>query len=143
MLAQFLVIILDGSYIKEVLPNISLVATMIYCAIVKAQCKYMWAKQSTSAGSYHGEILGGVMTQLILNAAESKCHDAIPLVMVDCDNNGAVSHGNKPLCPFLTNQSQANILCIFKNLVGAQPFRIDINTYSHMTMTQRDGKTVR
>jgi hypothetical protein len=73
-----------------------------------------WAKQSTSAGYYRGEILGGVVTQLILNAAASKCHDAIPLVVADCDNNGVVSHGNEPLCPFSTNQSQASILCIFK-----------------------------
>jgi hypothetical protein len=54
------------------------------------------------------------MAQLILNAAASKCHDAIPLVVVDCDNNGVVSHENKPLLPFLTNQSQADILCVFK-----------------------------
>ncbi len=64
------------------------------------------------------------MTQSILNAAASKRHDAIPLVVVDCDNNGVVSHGNVPLRPFPTNQSQANILCIFKNLVTVQTFCI-------------------
>jgi hypothetical protein len=78
MLAQSLVIIHDRSCTKEVLPHISLAATMIYCTNAKAQCKCTWAKQSTSAFSYHGEILGGVMTQLFLNAAASKCHDAIP-----------------------------------------------------------------
>jgi hypothetical protein len=62
------------------------------------------------------------MTQLILNAAASKCHDAIPLVMVDCDNNWVVSYGNEPLCPFPTNQSQKDIFCVFKNLISAQPF---------------------
>jgi hypothetical protein len=84
----------------------------------------MWAKQSASTGSYSGEILGGIMMQLILNAAASKCHDAIPLVMVDCDNNGVVSHGNEPLRRFPTNQSQADILCVFKNIISAQPFCI-------------------
>jgi hypothetical protein len=122
MLAQSLVIIHDGSYMKEVFPLISLAATMIYCTNAKAQYKCTWAKQSTSAGSYHGEILGGVMKQIILNAAASKCHDAIPLAVVDYNKNVLVSHGNKPLCPFPTNQSQANILCIFKNLVAAQLF---------------------
>jgi hypothetical protein len=61
---------------------------------------------------YRVEILGGVMTQLILNAAASKYHDAIPLVGVECNNNGVVFHGNKLLHPFPTNQSQADILCI-------------------------------
>ncbi len=97
---------------------------MIYCRIVKAWCKCTRAKQLASASSYRGEILGGIMTQLILNAAASKCHDTISLVVVNCDNNGLVSHGNEPLCPFPTNQSQADILCIFKNLISAQPFRV-------------------
>jgi hypothetical protein len=124
MLAQSLVIIHGGSYMKELLPNISLAATMIHCKIAKAQCKCTWAKIPTSAGPYHGEILGGVMTLLILNVAASKCHGVIPPVVVDCDNNGVVSHGNEPLRPLSTNQSQADILCIFKNLVSAQPFRV-------------------
>jgi hypothetical protein len=50
MLAQSLVIIHDGSYMKEVLTHISLAATMIYCSIAKAQCMCTWAKQSTSVG---------------------------------------------------------------------------------------------
>ncbi len=127
---------------KTVPPHISLVATMIYCTIAKARCKCTCAKQSASASSYCGEILGGVTTQLILNAAASKCHDTIPLVMVDCDNNGVVSHGNKPLHLFPTNQSQADILCIFKNLVAAQPFCI---RYKYMQSHADDtwnGKTV-
>ncbi len=122
MLAQFLVIIHDGSYMKEMLTYISLAETMIYCRIAKAQCKCTWAEQLASASSYHGEILGGAMTQLILNAAASKCHDTIPLVKVDCDNNGVVSHRDEPPRPFLTNQLQADNLCVFKNLVAAQPF---------------------
>ncbi len=60
MLAQSLVIIHDGSYMKEVSTHISLVATMIYCRMAKAQCMCMWAEQLASAGSYHGEILGGL-----------------------------------------------------------------------------------
>ncbi len=124
MLAQSLVIIHDGSYMKEVSTHISLAATMIHCKIAKAQCKCTRVKQLASAGSYCGEILGGVMAQLILNASASKCHDTIPLVEVDCDNNGVVSHGNEPLRSFPTNQLLADILCVFKNLVPAQPFHI-------------------
>jgi hypothetical protein len=99
-MAQSLVIIHDGSYMKEVSTHISLAATMIYCRIAKARCKCTWAQQLTSASSYRGEILGGIMMQLILNAAASKCHDAIPLVVVGCDNDGVVFHRNEPLRTF-------------------------------------------
>ncbi len=58
--------------------------------------------------------------------------------MVDCDNNGVVSHGNKPLCPFPTNQSQADILHVFKNLVAAQPLRVQYKyVQSHADDTKR------
>jgi hypothetical protein len=78
------------------------------------------------------------MAQLILNAAASKCHDVIPLVVVDCDNNGVVSHGNEPLHPFPTNQLQANILQVFKNLVAAQPLCIQYKyVQSHANDTKR------
>ena len=66
MLAQSLIIIHDGSYMNKISPIISSAATMIYCTIAKVQCKCTWAEMSTSAGLYRGEILGGVMTQLIL-----------------------------------------------------------------------------
>jgi hypothetical protein len=49
---------------------------------------------STSAGSYREKILVGVMTQLILQAAAASYHGAIPPVVVGCDNNGVVFHGN-------------------------------------------------
>ncbi len=49
MLAQSLIIIHDGSYIKEISPIISSAATMIYCTIAKVQCKCTWAEMSTSA----------------------------------------------------------------------------------------------
>ncbi len=64
MLAQSLIIIHDGSYINKTSSIISSAATMIYCTIAKVRCKCTWAEMSTSAGSYRGKILGGVMTQL-------------------------------------------------------------------------------
>ncbi len=75
--------------------------------------------------------------QLILKAAASKCHDLIPLVVVNCDNNGVVFHRNEPLHPFPTNQSQADILCIFKNLISAQPFRVQ---YKYVQLHANDTK---
>ena len=124
LLAQSLIIIHDGSYMKEISPSISSAATMIYCTIAKAWCKCTWAKKLTSAGLYHSEILGGVMTQLILHAAASSYHDTIPPVVVDCDNNGVMIHRNNFLWPLSTNQSQADLLQVFKHLISSQPFRV-------------------
>jgi hypothetical protein len=64
------------------------------------------------------------MTQLILNAAAPAYHSDIPPVVVDCDNNGVVSHGNAPLRSRPTNQTQADVLGTTKHPVSAQPFCI-------------------
>ena len=64
------------------------------------------------------------MTQLILIAAATGYNGMIPRVGVDCDNNGVVSHGNTPQIPLSTNQTQADFLHVFKNLVSNQSFTI-------------------
>jgi hypothetical protein len=103
---------------------------MIYCTITtiatiaKATCKLTWAKHLSSFGLYHGEILGGVMMQLILNATESAHHKTIPPVLMDCNNNGVVSHGNAPFHSLPTNQFQADVHHAFKHLVSVQPFHV-------------------
>jgi hypothetical protein len=62
------------------------------------------------------------MTQLILKAAATGYKGKIPSIGVDCNNNGIVTHGNSPHIPLSTNQTQADLLCIFKNLVLIQSF---------------------
>jgi hypothetical protein len=75
---------------------------------------------------------------LILNAAASTYYNTIPPVVVDCDNNGVVSHGNNPLLPLPTVQSQADILQVFKNLVSIQPLRVRYKyVQSHADNTNR------
>ena len=49
MLAQSLIIIHDGSYMKEISLVVSSATTMIYCTIANVRCKCTWAKMSTSA----------------------------------------------------------------------------------------------
>ena len=90
-----------------------------------------------SAGSYRGKILGGVMTQLMLHAAAASYHGAIPPVVVNCDNNSVVFHGNNSTQPLPTNQSQADLLRIFKNLVSSQTFRVQ---YKYATSHADDKK---
>jgi hypothetical protein len=103
MLAQSLIIIHDGSYMREISLIISSAATMIYCTIAKVRCKCTWAKMLTSAGSCRGKILGGIMMQLLLHAAAASYHGAIPPVVVDCDNNGVVFHRYNSSRPLPTN----------------------------------------
>ncbi len=137
MLAESLIIIHDGSYMKEISPNISSAATMIYCSIAKARCKCTWAETSTSAGSYRGEILGGVMTQLILHAAAASYHGTILPVVVDFDNNGVVFHGNNSIRPLSSNQPQADLLRTFKNIVSSHIFQVQ---YKYITSHADDKK---
>jgi hypothetical protein len=124
MINRYLIIIHDGSYMKEISPSISAAATMIYCTIAKKRCKCTWAEKSESAGSYRGEILGGIMTQLLLRAAARGYKGKIPCVRADCDNNGVVNHGNTPHIPLTTNQTQADLLRVYKNLISTQPFPV-------------------
>jgi hypothetical protein len=85
LLNRSLIIIHDGLYMKEISPKISAAATMIYCTMTRAQCKCTWAERSDSAGSYRGEILGGIMMQKILQAAAADYQGLIPRVEADYD----------------------------------------------------------
>jgi hypothetical protein len=124
MISRSLIIIHDDSYMKEISPLISSAATMIYCTIAKKRCKCTWAEKSETAGSYRGEILGGIMAQLILRAAATGYKGKIPSVGADCNNNGVITHGNTPHIPLSTNQTQADLLRIFKNLISIQSFTV-------------------
>ena len=124
MINRSLIISHDGSYMKEVSPSISAAALMIHCTTTRKRCKCTWAEHSESAGTYRGEILGGIMTQLILKAAATGYNGKIPRVGADCDNNGVVSHGNTPHIPLSTNQTQADLLRVFKILVSNQSFTV-------------------
>ena len=137
MINRSLIIIHDGSYMKEISPLISAVALMIYCTIAKKRCKCTWAEKSKSAGSYQGEILGGIMTQLILRAVATGYKGKIPHVGADCDNNGVVTHGNMPHIPLSANQTQADLLRIFKNLVSNQSFTFE---YKYVQSHAYDSK---
>jgi hypothetical protein len=124
MINSSLIISHDGSYMKEVSPSISAAALMIYCTTTRKRCKCTWAEYSDSAGSYRGEILEEIMTQMILKAAATGYNGSIPCVGADCNNNGVVSHGNTSHTSLSTNQTQADLLRVFKNLISNQSFTV-------------------
>jgi hypothetical protein len=119
-----LVIIHDGSFMKEISPHISSAAVMIYCKTTKKVCKCTIVEKSQSTGSYRGEILGGVVTQLILCAAVQGRMGPYPLTFEDCDNDGVVKHGNTPTRPLSSNQSNTDILRIMKQMILEHPFHL-------------------
>jgi hypothetical protein len=63
-------------------------------------------------------------TQLLLRAAARGYKGKIPCVGVECDNNGVVNHGNTPHIPLTTNQTQADLLRVYKTLISTQPFPV-------------------
>jgi hypothetical protein len=119
-----LLIIHDGSSMKELSPDICSAAVMIYCTFTGLLCKCTIAKTSTSTGSYQGKTLVVILAQLILHAVVQGQMGLYPVVVVDCDNLGIVHHGNKPWQPLYTTQLQADILKILKRDIANQPFAL-------------------
>jgi hypothetical protein len=111
---------------KEISPYISSAAIMIYCKMTKKVCKCTIAEQSQSAGTYRGEILGGLVAQLILHVAAQGRMGSYPLTIEDCYNDGVVEHGNTPFRPLSSTQSNADVLWIMKRMILDHPFRLKL-----------------
>jgi hypothetical protein len=107
-------IVHDGSYMKEVSPVVCSAAILIYCKLTGSSCKCTIAEKSLSAGSYCGEILGTILTQLILRAAVQGRMGPYPVIIEDCDNDGVVKYGNAPFQTLSLTQTQSDILGVMK-----------------------------
>ena len=124
LLSGTLLVAHDGSYMKEIAPDVCSAAVMIYCSQTLQTCTCTIVEQSPSAGSYRGEILGAILAQLILRAASLGIIGPFPVLQEDCDNNGVVLHGNNFLKPLPTSQTQADVLRVMKKLISQQMFTI-------------------
>ena len=123
-----------------------------YCTIAKKRCKCTWAEKSESAGSYWGEILGGIMTQLILRAAATGYKGKIPRVGADCNNMGVVTHGNTPHIPlsarirltFHYQQTQHRLISSTSSKTSFRfnPSPLSTNLFDPTRTIQRSGKIV-
>ena len=90
----------DGSYMPDVSTEVCSAGFLIYCTITKKEARGSVAEYSAEAGNYRGEILGGIMIQLVLRAASRNLVCAQDPV-VNCDNIGVVNHGNSASQPLL------------------------------------------
>lgn len=80
---------------SEISTEILAAGVMIYCT-TGCQAKGAIAEFSSDADNYQGEILGGILIQLILRAASQGCTLEYQLVVIHCANKGVVNHGNSP-----------------------------------------------
>jgi hypothetical protein len=111
-----LVISHDGSYMPDTSSTVSGAGILTHCTSTGNSLKIGLAEKSESASSYRGEILGGILAQLILRAATGGTACKNCEVKVHCDNRGVLSHGRDKDMRLKENQSQADALMCMKKL---------------------------
>ena len=117
-----LCIVHDVSCMVDLDTEVCSAGLMIFCTISGQTLKCAVAERSSEAGNYRGEILGGIICQLILRAASRRMSSPYRAVAIHCNNMGVICHGNGPSQPLLDGQSQADALGTLKHLVLENPF---------------------
>jgi hypothetical protein len=137
----------DGSFMKEVSPDVCSAAFMLKCNHSNQKVVGTWVEESPFAGNYRGEIFGGMALALLLRAASLLLPDnaeVISPVKLWFDNSGVIHHGNKPYSDLTENQSQADVLSLFKKYLRDIPFTISfekvdshVDDYRHFSTYTR------
>jgi hypothetical protein len=86
-----------GSYLALEVVDLSSARVIVFCTSSKQWLKTSLAECSTFASNYCGELLGALMSLLILQAASAPLLPPIHSVDLHCDNHGVITHGNSPL----------------------------------------------
>ena len=73
-----------------------------------------WSEEAAS--NYCGELLGTVITLLILRASSHNLTRPLPAITLFQDNRGGLSHGNNPYTALPEKQKQADLICLIKLL---------------------------
>ena len=97
---------------------------MIYCTQSNNRVKSKVVEGVDSANNYLAEILGGIMTQLVLQTASSPFAPNSEQKVVDYDNTGVVLHGNSSWQCIKEKQAQADVLYVFRQLVSRKSFQL-------------------
>ena len=96
----------DGSYQRDVDPEVCSCAFTLRCRATKKKLECTWVERSPDASNYRGELLGALGYTLVMKAVceEDRDFSVDPLTLPQgkafCDNMGVVKHGrvpNKPL----------------------------------------------
>ena len=90
---------------------------VVLCTATKQWLKASLAERSLCASNYRGELLGGLMSLLILKAASSQLSPTTTTtVVLHCDNRGVNSHGNSKLHFLPKKQRQADLIRHIKHI---------------------------
>ena len=84
------------------------VPLLVFCTHSRQRAKGSVVERTCTANNYRGEILGGLMVQLVLRAALAGHVPPYLPVTIDCDNKGVVSHGNTVQRALRDKQPQAD-----------------------------------
>jgi hypothetical protein len=79
---------------------------------------------SHDASNYRGELLGAVLSLLILRAATSYSPPPLLQSTLYCDNRGVISYSNSPLVALLEKQLQADLIRLVKHLSATNHCRL-------------------
>jgi hypothetical protein len=114
--ANTLVIAHDGSYMPEQSTNLCSAGIIIYCRHTSQWLKASIIEQSEAASNYRAELLGAAMALLITRAATAGMTLPQPCMILFCDNNWVLSHGNSPRTSLPKKQQQADLIWLVKYL---------------------------
>ena len=128
----------DGSYMPHLSTTACSAGFIIRCMATGKTATGSIAEQSDSASNYRGEILGGMMIQLVLRAASRDPDVAYHQIIVNCDNIGVVGHGNNPNEPLPEKQTQADTLRCLKQYIRENFFEV---VYEWVAAHQDDDKS--
>eukprot|EP00956_Cyclotella_meneghiniana_P028226 scaffold65021_cov87-Cyclotella_meneghiniana.AAC.13 len=127
----------DGAYEPLLAEDVCPCAVVVMCLrITGNKASLTWVEHSdrVSADNYHAEILGGIALQMLVKVAcEGKYISPSMSPRFGCDSKGVVHHGNHPWRPLPANQSQADVLRYYQNLVRNCPMKCKMyHVHGHM-----------
>ena len=132
---ETLYLVSDGSYQREVDPEVCSCAFTAECKATGKKLVCTWVERSPSASNYRGEILGALGYTLVMKAvldyesAQSPEPLILPKGPAFCDNMGVIKHGSVPNKPLSEKQVQADLFGHMKYLLRNLP----INTaFTHI-----------
>ena len=118
-------------------PTVCSAAILIYCKESRQSCKATVAERSNMADNYRAEILGGILTQLLLHAASPSPITGYIQQTICCDNRGVVGHVNSASTGLKSKQPQADTLRTLKQLILTAKYN---TTYVWVPAHQDDTK---
>ena len=106
----------DGSYIKEVAPDISGAGWILHCTRTTYRLYGSFVEKSPYAGSYRGELLGLLAIHTLARAIEIFYKVTIASGKICCDNQGALHKSKQDRRRIPTGASQADIKRSLRNV---------------------------